>query len=136
MSADLSDPNIVAKYQEIISFTSPTNWCVLYMSYLRVLYSHHVLRLLLSYGQVRSKGVFVRLLLSLSYIFLFSRATSYLCTRVGTEVSKSYNRNSTETSFLSFYVKIARLSSSHLSRRTLAEFDAVCISHFSRCFLP
>ncbi|KAF8328364.1 uncharacterized protein EI90DRAFT_1566031 [Cantharellus anzutake] len=37
MSADLSDPNIAAKYQEIISFTSPTNW------------------LLLSYGQSRDK---------------------------------------------------------------------------------
>lgn len=37
MSADLSDPNIAAKYQEIISYTSPTNW------------------LLLSYGQSRDK---------------------------------------------------------------------------------
>lgn len=29
MSADLSDPNIIEKYKEITSFTSPTNWCVL-----------------------------------------------------------------------------------------------------------
>ncbi|KAF8308325.1 hypothetical protein DL93DRAFT_2171177 [Clavulina sp. PMI_390] len=37
MSADLSDPNIVEKYKDITSFTSPTNW------------------LLLSYGQSRDK---------------------------------------------------------------------------------
>lgn len=33
MSADLSDPNIIEKYKEITSFTSPTNWCVLKLAF-------------------------------------------------------------------------------------------------------
>lgn len=59
MSADLSDPNIVAKYQEIISFTSPTNWCVFFPSGDASLIHPHSLstpRLLLSYGQVSFLG--------------------------------------------------------------------------------
>lgn len=103
MSADLSDPAIVSKYQEITAFTSPVNWCAMNNKIqMFIIDSSPPRRLMLSYRQVGFVLGSLRRALFANNCQSHSQEINCLCTLAALEASKSCKVNFTEMFTLHF----------------------------------